>query len=798
MHRLELGKRSLHHGLRAAVPFDRRNQLLAAGDRLIHRRRSLHRADRVRDGPAPLLPDVTGQLGMTDDSLGRLESRVEAQREDVGIPAHAPRGREPDVILGGLEDRDRTLDLGVGSFGPAVLVSGVEVDEKADEAGTGDGRPAGGIVLRRLDLAKHVVCAVEIAALHQGLAQVRRQGEPRRIHLRQASHGPGEKVGCRRQVATGEGTPASGTELLGSSRPEDPDVRVDRPELAPIRVGPLEVVSDNLVHLDLGIPRPVGLLEPVGEPFVQVGAPSLEDPLVRRVTDEDVLEPIVRPVGIGRQLLAHEALADDRGEVLRHLVTVGRAREVPDGDGGKRLADDRRRLHDGPLVGLEQVEPRREQGVDARRHGQRVDLSGDLHAPIGLPQDAGIDEHRDELLDEQRVAVGSVEDAILRGGRQLEAPDPVLEHDRGGLTGQTLQEQSSGTGALAPLRAVGEHVGPRGADDEHGSVDDAVDEMLDQLEQGRGGPMNVVDDHDHRPASRHRLQERPDAPEELGHRELFVVPAERGAHAPGDLGVVGQNLEVPHRRVRSLLRPDSCGVANDLHQRPEGDALPVRQTPTSEHGGSVLGAGEHLPHEPALPHTGLAQHGGEPAAAVTDRRDRASRRRTASSRSRPTSGASWSRSDCSSPKTRSSRCATTAMALPLRSSGGIGSDSTAPRTSRRVGSPRKISFSPAACSRRAAVLSVSPVRTCWSFTAVRTTTSPVWTPMRIMRVTPYAPSSWPLRRVSASRISTAARTARSASSSWSSGMPKAATTASPMNFWIDAPWRSRTRVIVVK
>ena len=48
------------------------------------------------------------------------------------------------------------------------------------------------------------------------------------------------------------------------------------------------------------------------------------------------------------------------------------------------------------------------------------------------------------------------------------------------------------------------------------------------------------------------------------------------------------------------------------------------------------------------------------------------------------------------------------------------------------------------------------------------------------------------------RISTAARTALSASSSWTWGTPKTAMTASPMNFSTVPPWRSIAARIAAK
>jgi hypothetical protein len=77
-------------------------------------------------------------------------------------------------------------------------------------------------------------------------------------------------------------------------------------------------------------------------------------------------------------------------------------------------------------------------------------------------------------------------------------------------------------------------------------------------------------------------------------------------------------------------------------------------------------------------------------------------------------------------------------------------------------------------------------------------TSPVKTPVRMAIWTPYSRSSPTLKATSASRISSTARTARSASSSWTWGMPNTAMIASPMNLATVAPWPSRTTRMVSK
>ena len=104
--------------------------------------------------------------------------------------------------------------------------------------------------------------------------------------------------------------------------------------------------------------------------------------------------------------------------------------------------------------------------------------------------------------------------------------------------------------------------------------------------------------------------------------------------------------------------------------------------------------------------------------------------------------------------------------------------------------PGENPFTGAAACMRAAVLTTSPA----------TIASP--SAARAPRLTSASPVLTAIRTCSAScscaqsRIASAARTARSGSSSWAVGAPKTAITASPMNFSTVPPWRSssaRTR-----
>jgi hypothetical protein len=93
---------------------------------------------------------------------------------------------------------------------------------------------------------------------------------------------------------------------------------------------------------------------------------------------------------------------------------------------------------------------------------------------------------------------------------------------------------------------------------------------------------------------------------------------------------------------------------------------------------------------------------------------------------------------------------------------------------RIVASPTRTAPGGATAWRRAAVLTRSPATSPWKAAPRVTAASPVRTPQRTSMPGPSA--------VTASASSSAARTARSASSSWATGAPHSAVTASPMNF----------------
>ena len=97
------------------------------------------------------------------------------------------------------------------------------------------------------------------------------------------------------------------------------------------------------------------------------------------------------------------------------------------------------------------------------------------------------------------------------------------------------------------------------------------------------------------------------------------------------------------------------------------------------------------------------------------------------------------------------------------------------------------------------MFTASPATIRWlGVSPIGATTSPVLTPVRISSVTLWSRASRSFSSTSRSRISSAACSARAASSSRTLGTPKTAITASPMNFSTEPPHASTTADMVGK
>ena len=148
--------------------------------------------------------------------------------------------------------------------------------------------------------------------------------------------------------------------------------------------------------------------------------------------------------------------------------------------------------------------------------------------------------------------------------------------------------------------------------------------MLDQVEERRLGPVEVVHHDDERPRSRERLEQPPDGPEGLLARPSSrAAEPERLGHALGDqLGLLVPGEPRRDRRcgllagVQALRARD---LPDDLGQRPVGDALAVGQAAAAQDRHVAGEPARELPHEPRLAHARVAEHGQQVAGPIADR-----------------------------------------------------------------------------------------------------------------------------------------------------------------------------------
>ena len=134
------------------------------------------------------------------------------------------------------------------------------------------------------------------------------------------------------------------------------------------------MVAEHL--LELRQPVAGDLLEPGRVALVQVGAELLRHRLVRRLADQDVPEAEAVDAGERRPVRGDQLLADERAEALLDLAAQLVVGERLDRARVEDRSLDRRPLDRPPLAAAQLVEPRGEQHLDRRGHGQLVEAGG--------------------------------------------------------------------------------------------------------------------------------------------------------------------------------------------------------------------------------------------------------------------------------------------------------------------------------------------------------------------------------------------------------------------------------------
>ena len=230
--------------------------------------------------------------------------------------------------------------------------------------------------------------------------------------------------------------------------------------------------------------------------------------MVGGIPHEEVLEAEGGLAGEARLGGADEVLAGEGLEARLHRPARGGLRELDDGAPVEDLALDRATLERGAGLGLEPVEARAEERVQARREGERVEVALEGADALLQEQRALVHEHRDELLDEERIATRSSREPRAHGG--LRAAEQALEQRVDLVLAERLE-----AGRDLPVGTVLGELRPGEAEHHDGCIRDRRREAGEQVEKRRLGPLDVVDDDDERPGAGGGYEEVADRPGRL-------------------------------------------------------------------------------------------------------------------------------------------------------------------------------------------------------------------------------------------------------------------------------------------
>ena len=561
----------------------------AAPTRARHRARTPECSDR-RSGEhrvrsPPVVCPAGGGQRLVEGRLAGADLAEPREREGVDqVPLRLAGGvtRRPELVGRGRDRVGRRAErLRIGEHG-----------ELAGEAGV-PGTQAIGVGNEPRELGDRPGAGADVARLEQRLAPVERQVGARRIGLVEPIERTSEQACRRRQVVAPERSPPRRREVARRAVAERAPALVERAQLGEVPVRLLEVPADRLVVLD----RPLDpALEPVGDAFVQLRPRALQHPAVRRIADEAVVEPERRlaqePGGIGLDQLAPPERLDPRVEVPlrfpRQQVRHRRARELP--------PDDRRPLQHQPILRPQPLDARRQKRVDRRRHleGGEIDPGG---PPVPLPLEGAIvDQHAHQLAQEKRIALAGREHPPgHRRGQRVGADHVGGEPGRGhGVEATEHHHVGRELPGRHERRARVAEIGARRGEEEERHPRAPLHQVLEQVEQQRLGPLEVVK-HEH-----HRLG-RPEAGEQAAHDEERLLgrrrrPGQQRADPSRDAAAVGlaarhRGIDRPSEVVAAAAGADAEDGAQRLGERREGRTA-CRLAVGDEHGRPVEASGE--------------------------------------------------------------------------------------------------------------------------------------------------------------------------------------------------------------
>jgi hypothetical protein len=361
-----------------------------------------------------------------DGTLGRVRGLAETARGPVRPGERPVRQRQSGVIGTSFEHRDRVTGFVDDPRRRRGIGTRVGVHERQHQARL----RRDDVVLCVLDRLLEVDAGPrEFARLHERLAEIGKQLQPSGVVLGKQSRRAAEKICGGGHVAAPECSSARGRELVERAHAELVAVVVERTELRQEAVRLLEVVAEDLLVLG-AVAVAVHALAPIGKALVQAGAVALQQSAVDGVADQDVLEAEGILLLDGRPIGPDELLSRQCIEQPAHLVAERVCDEFPHGGAREDEADHRCGVDHGALLGDQLVEASGEQGLDRGRDHDLGDALRCDPAGASLPDDPLVDHHRQKLLDEERVALGGIDDALAHLGLDPDAPEEVVHDPR--------------------------------------------------------------------------------------------------------------------------------------------------------------------------------------------------------------------------------------------------------------------------------------------------------------------------------------------------------------------------------
>ena len=214
-----------------------------------------------------------------------------------------------------------------------------------------------------------------------------------------------------------------------------------------------------------------------------------------------------------------------------------------------------------------------------------LDLAGQ---PVGRAVESeqpAVEQHAHRLDRVQRDALGTVEDLVAQAVRK--AGHEAVEELSHRLVGERLEEERGEVSlAGAPGGTPFLELGAGEGDDEQRIVPRPLEQVLDEVEQARVGPLHVLEREHGRPLVGQALEEQAPGGEQvlpvrlqalLEAREMGESRLDELSLARVEYVLLQRGAQLPARGLRILFLADAAAHPHHVRERPVGDALAVRE-----------------------------------------------------------------------------------------------------------------------------------------------------------------------------------------------------------------------------